>query len=150
MQCPKCHFQNTKVYDTRITNGDKATRRRRKCLNCQYRFTTLEEPRVLDLYIEKRNGQEELFDQEKLENGIRKAFNKRRVDKQKVSHLVQDVIEELMSLDKNPIKATRLGRIVLKKLRKIDEAAYICYWAMFGNFESTDDFTNLLKQFKSD
>jgi transcriptional repressor NrdR len=147
MKCPKCQQSSTKVYDTRITNTERFTRRRRKCLQCGYRFTTLEEPRVLDLYIEKRNGQTELFDQKKLETGIKKAFNKRKIDNNKVSQLVQNIIEELMSIDKNPIKSTKLGRIVLKKLRSIDEVAYICYWAMFGNFESTEDFTKLLKQF---
>ena len=149
MKCPRCNLSSTKVYDTRETRSGLATRRRRCCPRCKYRFTTLEEVKVLDLYVSKRNGQVELFDQEKLTKGIAKAFNKRKIDNQKVTHIVQDVIQEVIEQNQNPIKSTKLGRIVLRNLREIDEAAYICYWAMFGNFESTEDFNKLLKQFNS-
>ena len=147
MICPKCHNSSTKVYDTRVTQNGRSTRRRRECEKCGYRFTTLEEIKLLDLYVEKKNGQVELFSEEKLEQGVRKAFNKRRIDNEKVASLVQRVIEDITETDKNPIKSTKIGRIVLKNLRDIDEAAYICYWAMFGNFESAIEFNKLLKEF---
>lgn len=150
MICPKCHYSNTKVYDTRSTQNSRATRRRRECESCKYRFTTLEEVKILDLYIEKRNGQVEIFSEDKLKKGIHKAFNKRTVENDKITNLVQRVIEDLMELDKNPIKSTKLGKIVLKNLRAVDEAAYICYWAMFGNFESAEEFNKLLKEVQKD
>jgi transcriptional repressor NrdR len=147
MICPKCHNTNTKVYDTRVTQNGRATRRRRECEKCGYRYTTLEEIKLLDLYVEKKNGQVELFSQDKLESGVRKAFNKRRIDNEKVATLVQKVIEDITETDKNPIKSTKIGKIVLRNLRETDEAAYICYWAMFGNFESAVEFNKLLKEF---
>jgi transcriptional repressor NrdR len=147
MICPKCHYPNTKVYDTRVTQNGRSTRRRRECEKCGYRFTTLEEIKLLDLYVEKKNGQIEIFSEEKLEQGVRKAFNKRKIDSEKVASLVQKVIEDITETDKNPIKSTKIGRIVLKNLRDVDEAAYICYWAMFGNFESAVEFNKLLKEF---
>ncbi len=150
MICPKCHNKNTKVYDTRVTQNGRTTRRRRECEECEYRFSTLEEVKILDLYVEKKNGQVELFSEDKLERGIRKAFNKRRIDNEKISSLLQRVIENITEVDKNPIKSTRIGRIVLKNLREVDEAAYICYWAMFGNFSSADEFNKLLKEVTKD
>lgn len=125
-------------------------RRRRECLQCGYRFTTLEEVRILDIKVEKRNGQIVDFDQDKLELGIRKAFNKRRVDNQKINLLVQKVIDDIIASGKNPIKSTRIGRILLRNLRNVDEAAYICYWSMFGNFETAEEFNNLLKEFQKE
>jgi transcriptional repressor NrdR len=150
MHCPKCHFPNTKVYDSRVSQGGRAMRRRRECLQCGYRFTTLEEVRILDIKVEKRNGQIVDFDQDKLELGIRKAFNKRRVDNQKINLLVQKVIDDIIASGKNPIKSTRIGRILLRNLRNVDEAAYICYWSMFGNFETAEEFNNLLKEFQKE
>lgn len=148
MHCPKCQHPDTKVYDTRSSRTGKATRRRRECPNCLYRFTTLEEIKVLDLKVEKRNGQVVDFDQSKLERGVRKGFNKRNTDNQKINQLVQKVVEDILATGKNPIKSTRIGKIVLKNLKSLDEAAYVCYGAMFWNFSSVKDFQQLLKDFQ--
>jgi transcriptional repressor NrdR len=148
MICPKCHHEHTKVYDTRLTKGGKATRRRRECLLCQHRFTTLEEVKILDLKVEKRSGQIVDFDSNRLESGIRSAYNKRPVEHSALTTLVQKAVDDILAQGKNPIKATKIGKIVLKHLREVDEAAYICYWAMFGNFETADEFNKLLKQFQ--
>lgn len=150
MQCPKCHYPETKVYDTRSSNNGKNIRRRRKCMECKYRFTTLEVVKVLDLKVEKRNGQVVDFDETRLEFGVRKAFNKRNIDNQKISDLVQKVVDDILTTGKNPIKTTRIGKIVLKNLKTTDEAAYICFGAMFWSFESTDDFNKLLDDFQKD
>lgn len=147
MICPKCSHDQTKVYDSRSTYFDRAIRRRRECLKCGYRFTTLEEVKVLDLYVEKRNGQVLPFSEDKLEVGVRKAFNKRKIDNQKIAKVVQKTIEDIMATGKNPVKSTRIGKIVLKNLKAIDEAAYICYWAMYGNFDTKEDFNKLLEGF---
>ena len=145
MYCPKCHFPETKIYDTRVTQNGRVTRRRRECLKCQHRYTTVEEIKVLDLMVEKRNGQTAPFSEEKLEKGIRKAFNKRRIDNNKILNIVQKVTEDILAIDKNPIKSTRIGKVVLKNLEKTDKVAYICFSAMFSNFENEDDFIKLIK-----
>ncbi len=145
MNCPKCHFKHTKVYDTRCTSGGKVTRRRRKCMSCNHRFSTTEEVKVFDLMVKKRNGQEILFSEKKLEQGVRKAFNKRRVDNAKIAKLVQDVTEDAVAYGKNPISSIKIGKLVLKHLEKVDKVAFICYSAMFSNFENVDDFIELVK-----
>lgn len=91
-----------------------------------------------------------MFDEEKLERGVRKAFNKRTIDQVKIEEIVQQISEEILKLDKKIIKSTRIGRIVLRILKKTDEGAYICFWAMFGDFESAEDFNELLKEIKED
>jgi transcriptional repressor NrdR len=145
MYCPKCHTKNTKVYDTRSAQGGKATKRRRMCDSCKHRFTTVEEVKIFDQMVKKRNGQEVLFSEEKLEQGIRKAFNKRTVDNTKVMRLVQNVTTDILQAGKNPISSVKIGKLVLKNLEDVDKAAFICYSAMFCNFESVDDFINLVK-----
>jgi len=150
MKCPRCHFDNTSVYDTRISKGGKATRRRRECPNCGFRFTTIEEVIILDLKVEKRNGQMVDFSEDKLEKGIKKAFNKRNTDNIKITELVQKVTDDILATGKNPIKSTKIGRLVLKNLKTTDEAAYVCYGAMFWNFESVEDFQELLREVTKD
>ncbi len=147
MFCPKCHYINTKVYDTRVAREGKAMRRRRSCPQCAYRFTTVEVAKVLDLYVQKRNGQTELFSEDKLDRGVRKAFNKRRVDNQKVESLVQQVIEKVMVLSQTTITSLQIGDIVLSILKNQDEAAFICFSAMFGNYGTKEDFNIILRQF---
>lgn len=148
MNCPKCHHSETKVYDSRPSQNGRMIRRRRRCLKCGYRFTTSEEVKVLDLKVEKRNGQVVDFETQRLERGIRRAFNKRTIDNAKVEKIVQAVVDDTINLGKPVVKSTRIGKLVLKNLRDVDEAAYICYWAMFGNFETADEFNKLLKQFQ--
>ncbi len=147
MHCPKCSHPSTRVYDSRLTQNGRAVRRRRVCPKCNYRFTTVEEIKILDLYVEKRNGQIVPFEIEKIERGIRKSFNKRKIDTSKIARLVQKVVEDIVATGRNPIKSTRIGKIVLKNLREFDEAAYICYWAMYGSFNTAEDFNKLLKEF---
>jgi transcriptional repressor NrdR len=147
MNCPKCTSPDTKVLDSRLTRKGRAVRRRRECIVCHYRYSTLEETRILDLGVEKRNGRIVPFHEQKLEDGIRKAFNKRSIDSEKIDSIVQKVIDEVIKADKNPIKSTRIGQLVLKVLKKEDEAAYICFWAMFGDFETAEEFSRLLQEF---
>lgn len=150
MKCPKCSADSTRVYDSRLTQNGRAVRRRRVCSQCNYRFTTVEEVKILDLYVEKRNGQVVPFEIEKIEQGIKKSFNKRKIDTFKISRLVQKVVEDIVALGRNPVKSTRIGKIVLKNLREYDEAAYICYWAMYGSFNTAEDFNKLLKEFNTE
>jgi transcriptional repressor NrdR len=148
MFCPRCKNTDTKVYDSRINPDGNSIKRRRECLKCSYRFTTVEEIKTIDLKVIKRNGQVVDFDIQKLEYGIRKSFNKRQVDKKLIDELIQDVINDIANTENTSIKSTKIGKIVLKHLREADEAAYICFWAMFGNFQTADEFNKLLLQFK--
>jgi transcriptional repressor NrdR len=145
MLCPKCKYFESKVLDSRPSQSN--IRRRRQCDNCQFRFTTIEEIKIFDIYVVKRSGRKELFNEKKLEMGIRKSFNKRTIDDAKITVILQQVIEKILALDKNLLTSIEIGQITLNILEKIDEAAFVCYWAMFGNFETISDFEKLLSNY---
>ncbi|MBC7406422.1 MAG: transcriptional repressor NrdR [Candidatus Parcubacteria bacterium] len=145
MICPKCKSTQNKVLDSRSTQS--SIRRRRQCESCQFRFTTLEAIKIFDLIITKRKGNREIFDQKKLECGIRKSFNKRNIDEIKINQLLQEIQEQIVQLDCDEISSLELGNIVLYELSKVDEAAFVCYWAMFGNFSTINDFEQLLSNY---
>jgi transcriptional repressor NrdR len=152
MYCPKCKNTDTQVYDTRTINNGKNIKRRRECLNCHFRFITLEDIKIVDIFVKKRNGQEVAFDIEKIKVGITKSFNKRKLNLDQINLISGEVLSKVMSnnleSDLETISTTRIGEIVLEVLREHDQAAYICYFAMFGNFSSGQDFINLIKQFE--
>jgi transcriptional repressor NrdR len=149
MFCPKCKCNDTQVYDTRVVNNGKSIKRRRECAECKFRFTTFEELKVIDLYVKKRNGQEVQFDKEKLKHSILKAFNKRKVDLDQINLVTEDVIESLLSKKVDVISSEEIGNTVLNTLRNVDQAAYICFMAMFKNFDTANDFIQLVKQFEN-
>jgi transcriptional repressor NrdR len=145
MRCPKCLNQDTKVCDTRNAQNGRVVRRRRECEKCSYRFTTIEEMKILDLKVEKRNGQIVDFSEENLAKGIRKSFNKRSINLNKINAVTQKIIDDILETGKNPIKSTKIGKIVLKNLKPVDEVAYICFASMFLNFENLNDFSRLVR-----
>jgi transcriptional repressor NrdR len=150
MRCPKCLNLETKVCDTRATQNSRTIRRRRQCEKCSYRFTTIEEVKILDLKVEKKNGQLVDFNEENLAKGIRKSFNKRSVNANKINTVIQKIIDDILETGKNPIKSTKIGKIVLKNLRAVDEVAYICFAAMFLNFENLANFSRLVEEIQKD
>jgi transcriptional repressor NrdR len=150
MRCPKCLHLNTKVCDTRTAQNSRVVRRRRECEKCTYRFTTIEEVKILDLKVEKRNGQLVDFSEQSLAKGIRKSFNKRSVNLNRINTVIQKIIDDILETGKNPIKSTKIGKIVLRNLREVDEVAYICFAAMFLNFENLQDFSRLVQEIQRD
>ncbi len=149
MHCPKCKSSDTNVYDSRVINDGKTIKRRRECVACGYRFTTHEELKMVDIYVIKRNGQEVPFNKEKLKISILKAFNKRKVNLDLINSLVERVTDDVLSKNKDVISSEDIGNIVLNQLSNTDEAAYICFMAMFKNFASASDFIKLVKQFEN-
>jgi transcriptional repressor NrdR len=145
MRCPKCFNPQTRVCDSRNTNSNRSVRRRRMCDTCEYRFTTVEEIKIIDLKIEKRSGQVVPFDQSSLERGIKKAFNKRSVSANQINDVIQRTVDDILEINKTPIKSTKIGKLVLKNLKDVDQVAYICYASMFLNFENLDDFTRAVR-----
>jgi transcriptional repressor NrdR len=148
MYCPKCKSSDTNVYDSRVINDGKTIKRRRECGSCGYRFTTHEELKMVDIYVIKRNGQEVPFNKEKLKLSIQKAFNKRKVNLDLINSLVERVTDDVLSKNKDTISSEEIGNIVLNQLNSKDEAAYICFMAMFKNFATAEDFIKLVKQFE--
>jgi transcriptional repressor NrdR len=149
MFCPKCKSPDTQVYDTRVNNNGKSIKRRRECNLCKYRFTTFEELKVIDMYVRKRNGQEVQFNRDKLQSSILKAFNKRKVDLHRIKVITDEIIEELITSKDEVTSSEDIGNIVLNHLRDVDQAAYICFMAMFKNFDTAQDFIQLVKQFEN-
>ncbi|PIP26665.1 MAG: transcriptional regulator NrdR [Candidatus Moranbacteria bacterium CG_4_9_14_3_um_filter_40_7] len=140
MNCPFCKNTETKVVDSRETNEGKITRRRRECLKCEARFSTYEEVEILHLMVVKKNGSKTEYDKNKIETGIRKALEKRPISEEKVAKLMGDIEYEISALEKLEITTREIGKIVLKKLKELDEVAYVRFASVYKYFGSIESF----------
>ncbi|MDQ1284489.1 MAG: transcriptional repressor NrdR [Patescibacteria group bacterium] len=147
MNCPFCNNTDTKVIDSRETSDGKITRRRRECLECETRFSTYEEVELLRLTVVKKDGRKVDFDKRKVESGIRKALEKRPIKEDGVAKLMGDIEYCLRSLDKAEVTTREIGRLVLKKLRELDEVAYVRFASVYKSFGSIESFKRELDTF---
>ena len=143
MECPYCSHTEMKVTDKR--DSPEGIRRRRECLKCKKRFTTYEKISKNDLYIIKKNGQREVFSKDKLSAGIHRAFEKRPIPKEKIDRLISEIEESLRKKGKKEIKSATVGEIVIKKIKKLDNVAYIRFASVYRDFQDIKDFK---KEFK--
>jgi len=147
MICPFCGYRENKVTDKRISEEGKATRRRRECLKCGKRFTTYERVELGDLIVVKKDGRREEFSREKLKQGILKACEKREISIEKVDKIVNEIEEKLRKKGKE-IKSKLIGEIVIRKLKRLDDVAYIRFASVYRDFQDVKDFKKEIKELK--
>jgi len=146
MLCPYCNNAETKVTDKR--DNDSVTRRRRECLKCSKRFTTYERVE-LDLGILKKSGKREVFDRDKLKYGIERAFEKLNVGSEEIDNIVDDIVARVRRVAKDKdIAASKVGDIVMDKLKKANKVAYIRFASVYREFADIDDFKEEIKNLK--
>jgi transcriptional repressor NrdR len=114
-------------------------------LKCKKRFTTYERIVQHDFYIIKKDKSREKFDKEKFERGIEKAFEKRPVSKEKIEKMIHEIEEQIRKKGKKEIKSSVIGELIMKKLKKLDNVAYIRFASVYRNFQDVKDFKKELK-----
>ncbi len=144
MNCPFCNDENTKVIDSRPAENN-AIRRRRFCTVCGKRFTTFERVEVLPLIIIKKDGVREEFDRSKIERGILRACHKRPVSVEQVTALVDDVENELLTGGEKEIPTNEIGELVMKKLKNLDDVAYVRFASVYREFKDVSSFLSELE-----
>lgn len=144
MDCPYCLNPKTKVTDKR--ESPEGIRRRRECLKCKKRFTTYEKIAKGDFYVIKKDGSREIFDIRKLESGIEKAFEKRPVATEKIEKMINEIEDALRKKGKKEIKSSTIGELVVKKIKKLDNVAYIRFASVYRDFQDVQDFKKELKE----
>jgi len=145
MKCPYCGHEEDKVVDSRPSSDGRSVRRRRECLSCEKRYTTYEYVENVSLVVVKNDGRREPFDRQKLLRGIELACNKRPVSAKKIASLVEEIEEELQSLSKKEITSKEVGAAVMKRLRSLDEVAYVRFASVYHKFKDINEFMNELK-----
>lgn len=140
MICPYCGNSETKVVDSRDTNDGKAIRRRRECEKCQARFSTYEEMEIMRLTVIKRDGSKQEYDRRKIEIGLRKALEKRPVSEEKINKAIGDIEYEIQAREGGEISSKEIGKMILEKLKEMDDVAYLRFASVYKSFKSAESF----------
>ncbi|MBT3194413.1 MAG: transcriptional repressor NrdR [Verrucomicrobia bacterium] len=145
MRCPKCSHMEDKVLDSRVARNGDATRRRRICMGCGYRFTTYEEVVRPKLRVIKTDGRHEEFDRNKLMTGIERACEKRPVSAGDIESLVDTLIEEIESEYEREVASEIVGQKVMDRLEKLDDVAFVRFASVYRRFRDVNQFVNAIK-----
>ncbi len=145
MRCPFCGFKEDKVVDSRATAEESAVRRRRECLKCGKRFTTYEYVEEVSLLVIKKDGRREAWDRKKVLAGIIRACEKRPVSVEKMEEVVTQVERSIQKKSDREVMASRIGELVMEKLKSIDDVAYVRFASVYRQFKDVGQFMVELK-----
>lgn len=140
MKCPFCSYADSRVIDSRSVDNGTSIRRRRECPECGRRFTTYEKYEETPLLVIKKDGRRELFDSQKLTNGLLKAFGKRPFSYEQIQSIASGIERDLRALGESEVKSTLIGETVMKALEKIDQIAYVRFASVYRQFADVNSF----------
>ncbi len=145
MRCPYCGYKEDKVVDSRVTQEGSAVRRRRECLSCDRRFTTYEYVEDVSLMVIKKDGTRQVFDRKKILTGIMRACEKRPVGLEEMEEITSQVEREIYKSASREVPSSGIGEAIIKRLKKIDDVAYVRFASVYRQFKDVGQFMHELK-----
>ena len=145
MKSPYCGFQESKVVDSRPAD-DGSIRRRRECLQCERRFTTYETVESLPMVVIKKDGSRQSFDRSKVLRGIQRSCEKRPVPVAEMERMTTEIEQELQNNLEREISTELVGEMVMDKLKKADEVAYVRFASVYRQFKDINTFMSELNK----
>ena len=146
MKCPFCGFEESKVIDSRPTDEGQRIRRRRECLKCGKRFTTYEIIESLPIIVIKKDKSRETFNRDKLMTGLLRACEKRPVSIDTLDTLIDEIETTLQNSLDREVSSEKIGELVMEKLKKIDEVAYVRFASVYRQFKDINTFMSELNK----
>ena len=146
MKCPYCGYDESKVIDSRPTDEGQRIRRRRECLQCQKRFTTYEIIESLPIIVIKKDKSRETFNRDKLMTGLLRACEKRPVSFDTLDNMIDEIEVCIQNSLDREVSSERIGELVMDKLKKIDEVAYVRFASVYRQFKDINTFMNELNK----
>ena len=144
MRCPFCGNEDTQVKDSRPTEDNTATRRRRQCPTCRGRFTTFERIQLRELSVTKSNGQRVPFERDKMLRSMEIALRKRPVAPERIDQIVTAIVRRLESLGETEIPSSVIGEMVMETLSGLDQVGYVRFASVYRNFGEKKDFEEFI------
>jgi transcriptional repressor NrdR len=134
------------VVDSRSAEEENAIRRRRECVGCGRRFTTYETIEISPVLVVKNDGTRQSFNAEKIRVGIVKSCEKRPVPMQAIEEMVSEISKQVYNSMETEITTKQIGEMVMERLKKVDEVAYVRYASVYRQFKDISSFMSELKQ----
>lgn len=150
MKCPYCGYSESRVIDSRPAEEGATIRRRRECLSCQKRFTTYEIMERVPLVVIKKDGSRQTFDKMKILNGLLRACEKRPVALSDMQQVADEIEQELQNSLEREVDSSVIGELVMKKLKNLDEVAYVRFASVYRSFKDLNTFMDELNKLLKD
>ena len=147
MKCPYCNAQDTKVIDSRPADDNSSIRRRRQCEKCGKRFTTYEKLETMPLMVIKKDRSRETYDRSKIESGIIHSCHKRPVSTQQINAMIDEIENQIFNMEEKEVETTVIGELVMRKLKQLDEVAYVRFASVYREFKDVNAFMEELAKF---
>jgi transcriptional repressor NrdR len=148
VKCHQCQSTDNKVIESRDVADSEAIRRRRECLNCDYRFTTYERVERPNLTVVKRDGTRQLFSREKLLAGLQHACEKTSVTNMQLEAFVARIERELYGRGEPEVSSVDIGEMVMEGLPKLSEVAYVRFASVYRHFKDITGFEKELSRIR--
>ncbi|CAM8316816.1 transcriptional repressor NrdR [Candidatus Methylopumilus universalis] len=145
MRCPFCGTDDTQVVDSRVNDEGNSIRRRRRCSECDKRFTTYESVELTLPQVVKQNGKREDFSRDKLHQSFSRALHKRPVPVEYIEQAIERIIQKVLAYGEKEITARELGENVMHELKKMDKVAYIRFASVYRSFSDVEDFHDVIR-----
>lgn len=146
MKCPYCSEDNTRVIDSRPAEDNSSIRRRRQCDHCKRRFTTYEKIETIPLVVIKKDENREPYDRSKIEAGVFRSCHKRPISVEQINTFVDEVENYIFNLDMKEVPSSKIGEIVMDKLKDLDAVAYVRFASVYREFKDVNTFMDELKK----
>lgn len=150
MKCPYCGYAESKVIDSRPADEGSSIRRRRECLSCRKRFTTYETVESLPMVVVKKDGSRQSFDRRKILSGMIRACEKRPVPVAELEKASEEIEQEVQNSMEREVNTQKVGEMVMERLKKIDEVAYVRFASVYRQFKDIDTFMKELNKLLAD
>ena len=150
MKCPYCGFKESKVVDSRPAEEGNSIRRRRECLSCSKRFTTYEVIETVPVIVIKKDKSREVFDRNKLINGLLRACANRPISIAAIEKMVDDIEAKLQNSLDREVSSTLIGEYAMEALKEVDEVAYVRFASVYRQFKDIDTFMQELTKLLND
>jgi len=148
MKCPNCGVPDTKVVDSRPFEDGVVIRRRRVCPACGNKFFTYETAESTPLMVVKKDKTRQVFSREKLMNGVLRSCHKRPVSSAQIENLVREVENTIKATGKKEIPSGEIGRLVMERLKEVDDIAYVRFASVYREFRDVETFLAELQEIK--
>ena len=145
MRCPFCSHDDTQVVETRESDEGDVVRRRRRCLQCEKRFTTYERSEIALPSVVKKDGARVEFDPAKIRASMLLALRKRPVSVEQVDAALDRIQDKLLASGAREVPSARMGELVMRELKRIDKVAYVRFASVYREFEDVDAFRQLIR-----
>lgn len=149
MKCPFCSHPDSQVVETRVSEDGSFIRRRRRCGECDKRFTTYERPDVSFPTVVKRDGRRIDYDRSKLLGSFTLALRKRPVGSEQIDHAIEHIEERLLGMGAREVASHQIGELVMAELQKLDKVAYVRFASVYRSFEDINEFKTLVDQVRT-